>query len=532
LGQTRPSKRRLRRRVYLSAAGLLLAFVLFWAWRLVVQDLPYLGDPAQLRALNRPADVTFVARDGSPLGLRSGPSLEGTDLKALPPYVAAAFHAAIGAESDVVLSRRLAALLRPGRGSLHDLEAYVLARRLARRLPGDPLLALYLDRADFGGGALGLSAAAQTYFGKTAERLSLPEAAFLAARASGPMADPMDAAMRTEAVLERMASGRRISREALQLALATPLTLAETEGEPSEISGVLDWAAVRARDMAPGPGPLRATLALDPVAEGAAIEALRMAAAPDATIAALTADGRLAALASSHDHRFETPDRLLKPRPLGEAAAFVYRAAALAAGRSAAQVANTPMDALAEALGPGGVASLARRLGLSQSDLGAPPFADPVALASALQTFRAGGKHASPQLIVGVVDGRGRLRRPDAQNDAVEVYEPARSRQMTAMMSSPAHSAALGRPVATAAGPARDGEDAWFAGFSADAAAAVWSRPGKGAEPVWTHFMMLAHGALPVRSLDAGAAAANPRADFYGGLAADFDQLAKEADRP
>lgn len=518
--------------MYVGAAAILLLFSLVWGWRLLVQDLPRLGDPSQLRALNRPADVTLVARDGSVLGTRHGPSLEETDLKGVPPYVAGAFHSALGEKTDMAVGARLARLLNPGRGTLHDLQSFVLSRRLARRLAGEPLLALYLDRADFGGGAIGLSAAAQVYFGKAPERLSLPEAAFLAARANGPMADPMDAAMRTETLLEQMAAGGRISHEALQLALATPIKLTEPVGEPGEVAAVLDWAAAQARALAPGPGPLRVTLALDPATQGAAIEALRMARAPDATIAAVSADGRIAALASSHDHRFGAPDRLLTARPLGEAGAFVYRAAALAAGQPAARIADTSIDALSDDLGPGGVAALSRRLGLSQPDPGAPPFANPVELASALQALRAGGRRVSPELIAGIVDGRGRRTRPGAQNDAAEVYEPARSRQMTAMMSSPDQSAALARPVAVAAGPARDADDAWFAGFSADLAAAVWSRPGRHAEDAWTRFMMVAHSGRPVRALDEAAAAASPRADFYRGLAADFDQLSREAGRP
>ena len=64
-------------------------------------------------------------------------------------------------------------------------EAY-LAVWLEFRLPKREILRLYLDRAYLGGGAFGVQAAAEFYFGKSVRELSLAEAAMIAGLFKAP----------------------------------------------------------------------------------------------------------------------------------------------------------------------------------------------------------------------------------------------------------------------------------------------------------------------------------------------------------
>jgi 1A family penicillin-binding protein len=64
-------------------------------------------------------------------------------------------------------------------------EAHV-ARAIEKKFTKDEILELYLNQIYFGQGAWGIEAAAQEYFGKPAARLTLPEAAMLAALPRAP----------------------------------------------------------------------------------------------------------------------------------------------------------------------------------------------------------------------------------------------------------------------------------------------------------------------------------------------------------
>ena len=83
------------------------------------------------------------------------------------------------------------------------------ARQLERQLPKIAILSHYLNRAPFGGNIVGIEAAAQRYFGKDAESLSLAQAALLAGLPQSPSRlrpdrFPAAAQKRQRHVLERM----------------------------------------------------------------------------------------------------------------------------------------------------------------------------------------------------------------------------------------------------------------------------------------------------------------------------------------
>lgn len=66
------------------------------------------------------------------------------------------------------------------------LREAVLAWQMTRKLSKDEILALYLNQINYGGMAYGVEAASQTYFGKPASELLLPECALIAGLPQAP----------------------------------------------------------------------------------------------------------------------------------------------------------------------------------------------------------------------------------------------------------------------------------------------------------------------------------------------------------
>ena len=66
------------------------------------------------------------------------------------------------------------------------LREAVLAWELTQKLSKNDILALYLNQVNYGGMAYGVEAASQTYFGKPASELLLPECAMLAGLPQAP----------------------------------------------------------------------------------------------------------------------------------------------------------------------------------------------------------------------------------------------------------------------------------------------------------------------------------------------------------
>jgi membrane peptidoglycan carboxypeptidase len=101
----------------------------------------------------------------------------------LPPPVANAFVAAVDPDfyvSDDSLITRRYVVIASGDGKQPGWRTRIMANKAEARYPKAQILDRYLNRADYGRGAVGLVAAAQTYFQKPAAQLTVAEAAFLA----------------------------------------------------------------------------------------------------------------------------------------------------------------------------------------------------------------------------------------------------------------------------------------------------------------------------------------------------------------
>src|SRR5438128_4051389 len=95
------------------------------------------------------------------------------------------------------------------------LEAMV-ALRIERQFTKQQILELYVNRIYFGNGCYGVETASQAYFGKSASKLNLPEAALLAGlicspNRFSPIKNPEGAKIQRNAVLDRMVALRKLS---------------------------------------------------------------------------------------------------------------------------------------------------------------------------------------------------------------------------------------------------------------------------------------------------------------------------------
>jgi penicillin-binding protein 1A len=108
---------------------------------------------------------------------------------------------------------------------LHEI---LLAEKIDDELSKQKILELYLNKVYFGERAYGIGAAAQVYYGKTLNQLTLAQMAMLAGlpqapSASNPIVDPDAAKKRRDHVLERMLEQGYIDQQTYQLAVAEPV---------------------------------------------------------------------------------------------------------------------------------------------------------------------------------------------------------------------------------------------------------------------------------------------------------------------
>jgi penicillin-binding protein 1A len=135
----------------------------------------------------------------------------GVDLRGLSR---AALHLALtgnkgqgGGTITMQLARNI--FLSPQKSYIRKLNEILLALKIEREFTKSEILELYLNKIYFGKRAYGIAAAAEVYYGKTLDKLTLPEIAMLAGLPQAPSAvnpinDPDSARVRRHHVLERM----------------------------------------------------------------------------------------------------------------------------------------------------------------------------------------------------------------------------------------------------------------------------------------------------------------------------------------
>ncbi len=119
-------------------------------------------------------------------------------------------------------------LLSGDRSAERKIKELILASRLEATLNKDQILQLYLNEIFLGQNSYGVTAAAETYFGKTLEDVTVEEAAYLAALPKAPstyhpVRQREKATNRRNFVLREMSENGYITDEEAKLAIAKPL---------------------------------------------------------------------------------------------------------------------------------------------------------------------------------------------------------------------------------------------------------------------------------------------------------------------
>jgi penicillin-binding protein 1A len=126
----------------------------------------------------------------------------------------------------------------------------LLSFRIEKELSKDQILELYLNKIYFGKRAYGIAAAAQVYYGKRVDELTLPQVAMIAGLPKAPsrynpVVNPERATLRRNYVLRRMLELKMIQQEAYDSAITEPVTTVMFE-MPAELDAPFVGEMVRA----------------------------------------------------------------------------------------------------------------------------------------------------------------------------------------------------------------------------------------------------------------------------------------------
>ncbi|MFN2603365.1 MAG: penicillin-binding protein 1A [Gemmatimonadaceae bacterium] len=259
-----------------------------------------------------PQASVVLARDGSLIGEIGKEIRTNVSIKSLPKYLPQAFVAIedhrfyqhdgvdvvgiAGALKDNIFGERrgastitqqLVGNMHPGLIDRTDmslgrkLREQSAAREMEKHYTKDQILEAYMNQIPFGHGWYGIESAARHYFGKGASKLSLAEAAALAAMPKGPaLYDPLKypdrVRQRRNAVLGLMAAQGFITPAQAASAQASRITTTPNGGYSAYSPWFVDVVRVQAQraGIPVTQGGYRIRTGLDPVLQRAAVNAL------------------------------------------------------------------------------------------------------------------------------------------------------------------------------------------------------------------------------------------------------------------
>ena len=292
----------------LTAAG---AFFLLLTPVYVAGAQTSTGEPWRIVSL--PQSSMVYANDGSLIAELGREMRTSISIRTLPKYVGQAFVAvedqrfyqhngvdligiAGAIKDDIMGDRRGASTItqqlvgnmhpdiinRNDRSIERKFREQQAAREMEKHYSKEQILEGYLNDISFGHGYYGIESAARHYFGKSAARLTLVEAATLAAMPKGPaLYDPVMQPARTRerrnTVLALMAQQRYITPAESRAAQAESLVTAPDWGMPAPARYYVDVVRIQAtRAGVPVmSGGYRIYTGLDPLLQTAATDALR-----------------------------------------------------------------------------------------------------------------------------------------------------------------------------------------------------------------------------------------------------------------
>src|SRR5579859_3641943 len=525
-------------------------------------DLP---DTSKLYDVKRQPSITYLDRSGAVVAVRGSQYAPPADIDALPAYVPAAFVAIedrqfyhhFGFNPWGMLRSEIHNLTHPG-GALYG--GSTITQQLARNLFLTPaqtyrrkaqelvlafwlethfskkqILALYLNRVNFGGGAYGIEAASQRYFNKPASDLTLGEAALLAATMKGPSrynpaANSERAARRATLVLYEMQRMGAISAAQREAAFSHPVHVSARLAN-QRAQYFVDWLDAQVRAQVGEPTQdLVVETTLDLPIQAAAEQAVRSGVAAHAgqgvrqgAMVAMDGEGRVRAYVGGADYAESQFDRATAARRQAGSAfkPFVYLTAMEAGhtpfeavvdepitignwtprnytGRylgaidlqtALAQSINTVAARLANEVGTTNVAATAHRLGITSQIQTDPSMAlgavevTPLEMAEAYDAFANGGYRVHAYGIERIrIASTGQVLYDHGLGLAppqTVIGQPALA-EMTQMLrqvvaaGTGARAKIGGYDLAGKTGTTSDYRDAWVVGFTGGFVAAVW----------------------------------------------------------
>ena len=265
------------------------------------------------RIIQPPQSSQILARDGSLIGEVGKEIRTSVSIRSLPRYVPQAFVAVedqrfyqhdgvdmIGIAGAIkgkilgeqrggasTITQQLVGNMHPDIVNRQDmslarkLREQAAAREMEKHYTKEQILEAYLNQIGFAHGWYGIESAARHYFGKSASKLTLPEAATLAAMPKAPenyepVKFPDHARQRRNTVLALMEQQGYITHAQSQAAQVSRVVTAANYGRSAEAPYFVDVVKVQAKraGVSLADGGYRVYTSLDPVLQQAAVQSL------------------------------------------------------------------------------------------------------------------------------------------------------------------------------------------------------------------------------------------------------------------
>ncbi len=516
----------------------------------------------QLTVPKRPPNIAILSSDGTLIANRGATGGQEIPIAQLPEYLPKAFVATedkrfyshfgidpLGLARAMIINATSGRLEQGGSTLTQQLakniyldaertisrkgKEAVLALWLERKYSKNHILELYMNRVYFGSGAYGVEAASQKYFGKSAQNVTLSEAATLAGLVRSPSRlapnrNPDGAKARAEVVIGLMQEQGYITPKQAKAALNNPARAVEPV-DAGTAQYAADWVVDLLDDyVGTVDGDVTIATTIDPTVQAAAEISLvdeiatkgKRFRVSQGAIISLAPDGAIRAMVGGVNYRESQFNRAVTARrqPGSAFKPFVYLAALEKGYRPDSIVKdepfrygkwtpenyarkylgdvtltkalslslNTPAARLGVEVGPLTVARTAQRLGITSALNDSPSLAlgsaevTPLELTAAYVAFANGGTGVIPYVINSIKDAKGKVLYKRKPQDLGRVIEEPYVAMMNAMLretllTGTARKAALpGWQAAGKTGTSQEFRDAWFVGYTGALTTLVW----------------------------------------------------------
>jgi penicillin-binding protein 1A len=458
----------------------------------------------------------------------------GLDPRGLLRALTANIWAGRTVQGGSTLTQQLAknVFLTPERTYKRKIQELLLAFWLEAQFTKQDLLALYLNRVYFGAGAYGVQAAAETYFNRPVQSLSLGEAAMLAGLLKAPSRyaptrNPEAARARAMVVLGAMREVGHISEAQAAAVAGEPVSIVNRSSDAAHYA--VDWTLDQLPDFVGRPrADLDIITSLDPRLQLAAERSIKSVLnqygdarnASQAAMVVMSPDGAIRAMVGGKSYAQSTFNRatMAKRQPGSSFKPIVYLAAlengltpsqiyedapisvgqwqprnytqkylgAISAQTALAKSINTVAVQVSEETGREKVIDMARRLGIRARLRPHPSLAlgafevTLLELTAAYAHFANGGKQTLPHIISEVITSSGQVLYQRNAPKALPVVAPHHIGTLNEMLRSAVTQGTGQRAqiknldIAGKTGTSQNWRDAWFVGYTGALVVGVW----------------------------------------------------------